>query len=319
MSTIKIMCILICILTVAGCSGKPYKVGIALWGYETLYPDSIAGFKESLAREGFTEGENIQYVTTSADFDITTHIKNIEFLLHNDVDLIYSMSAQGTLIVKATAPQTPIVFQAPFIIETSVIDSFEHSGGNLVGVQTYVPASRQYDYLKQLFPSLKKIIFLRHRNEIQSQFQIKEFTFFFERNGVNIIDSQITNSEDLLSMSEQIKSADVIYISCDPKLHQFIDAIITTADQFGKPLVSCINYVARKGGIFHIGPDYSVIGRLNGYKAARILQGEKLSNIKIEIPTNEYIIINLDAAQKLNINVPELVLENADEIIGESR
>ena len=163
---------------------------------------------------------------------------------------------------------------------------------------------------------MKKIAFVRYKNGIQGEFEILDFAISFEKNGIEVIDLEISNEEDI--RSAQFQDVDALYAACDPKLNAFEEAIIELSESRNLPLFSCANSFARKGGLFYVGIDYRVIGRQNGAKAAQILHGAKPSSLKTDVAANEYIIVNLDTARQLGITVPKELLYTANEVIGDS-
>ncbi|HLC20379.1 MAG TPA: ABC transporter substrate-binding protein [Candidatus Nanoarchaeia archaeon] len=309
---------LLVLLLIVGCSKEPYLIGISTWGPLATYSESVEGFKEGLALEGFNEGEHVNFIVESAEFDIEKQIHIIEKFINADVDMIYSITAQGTLITKATTPETPVVFNAMFPVELGLVDSMDYSGNNVVGVIGYVPPQRQARYFNQLFPSMKSMAFLRHAGEPNSKFQQNDFSFFFEPNGINVIDVEISEEQDIQKKLAPIAGdVDVIYVSCDNKLKLFEKNIVEVSSSLKKPVITCINTLARKNGVLFVGTNYRPLGRLTAQKAAQILRGAKPTNLKTEIPENDYIIVNLDAASRAGITVPQSLLDIADEVINE--
>jgi ABC-type uncharacterized transport system substrate-binding protein len=47
-------------------TASQYKIGLSVW---SGFPDSVAGFKQALADNGFKEGDNVVYVLKDAHSD----------------------------------------------------------------------------------------------------------------------------------------------------------------------------------------------------------------------------------------------------------
>ena len=70
------------------------------------------------------------------------------------------------------------------------------------------------------------------------------------------------------------------------------------------------------GGIMSYGPSLpAVYQRFATLVEKIILKGEKPGNLPIEVPTRFELVINLKAANAINLDIPEAFLIRADEVI----
>jgi ABC-type uncharacterized transport system substrate-binding protein len=49
--------------------------------------------------------------------------------------------------------------------------------------------------------------------------------------------------------------------------------------------------------------------------AAKVLQGSKPADLPVELPTNFELFVNLKTAKALGLNIPQLLLTTANEVI----
>ena len=107
-------------------------------------------------------------------------------------------------------------------------------------------------------------------------------------------------------------------------------AIVVTASPFGAnhpgliadlaaryklPAVYPFRYFVRAGGLVSYGSDLVRQSRPAAEYVDRILKGEKPADLAVQAPTRYELVVNLKAAKALGIDVPTLVLAQADEVI----
>jgi putative ABC transport system substrate-binding protein len=93
------------------------------------------------------------------------------------------------------------------------------------------------------------------------------------------------------------------------------DLIIALAAKHRLPAVYPISLFVRAGGLMSYGID-----DLDGFRQAatyvdRILRGAKPGDLPVQLPTKYEMVLNLKTAKALGLNVPDLTLVRADEVI----
>jgi putative ABC transport system substrate-binding protein len=91
--------------------------------------------------------------------------------------------------------------------------------------------------------------------------------------------------------------------------------IILAAAQNNVPVVYWASEFARDGGLLSYGPDQLDTWRRAATYVVRILRGEKLGNLPVQLPTKFEMAVNVKTAKALGLTVPQTILLRADEVI----
>lgn len=93
------------------------------------------------------------------------------------------------------------------------------------------------------------------------------------------------------------------------------EVMMWTADNVTKPIVGLWPSAAEHGALCAVVVDPKEHGTVAALMAKKIISGEKAAQIPIVTNQDGFVVINLKAADRLNIDVPFTVLQCADNII----
>ncbi len=96
-----------------------------------------------------------------------------------------------------------------------------------------------------------------------------------------------------------------------------LESAVGVADESKLPLFTADTDSVKRGALAALGFNYFDVGKQTGEVVVRILKGEKPGDIPVEIAKGTNLVVNLDAAKKMGVTIPQSVLDRATSKIGQ--
>jgi putative tryptophan/tyrosine transport system substrate-binding protein len=111
------------------------------------------------------------------------------------------------------------------------------------------------------------------------------------------------------------EKASVVIVSADPFYTARARQLAILAARHNLPLVSANREITMAGGLISYGNDVLDAYRRAGLYAGRILKGAKPGDLPIDRATKFDLVINVQTAKTLKLEIPANLLARADEVI----
>jgi putative ABC transport system substrate-binding protein len=177
--------------------------------------------------------------------------------------------------------------------------------------------AKRLGLLKELAPGSSSVAFLgnpagRNHRAIAEELEVAARALGLR---IHMLGARSENEIDNAFETLISQQADAILISNDPFFTGKMVQIVTRALWRGLPTLFPTREYAEAGGLMSYGPDIQAQYRQVGAYTARILKGEKPSNLPVMQSTKFELVINLNTARMLKVAVPATLLALADEVI----
>ncbi len=240
--------------------------------------------------------------------------------------LVASGSLPAILAAKAATTTIPIVFGfGADPIETGLVSSLDHPGGNITGVtsMTVGIGSKRLGLLRDLLPRASRVAVLVDPND---DAMVVKSMIADVRGAAIVIGREIEvfyagNVDDIdtafASLVEKRSEALFVGRSSFFSSHSGWRSVALAA-QHRLPALYFERDFAEAGGLMSYGPNMSEQYRLLGVYAGRILSGQKPGDLpvrRVTRPFGKFRHINLKTAKALGLTIPETLLATADEVI----
>jgi len=283
-----------------------YTIGVSVW---SGYPDSVLGFQDALSAAGLQADEDITYLIRNAQGNKDKQQQIAMEFRDKAVDMVYSLTTPGTIIIKEQLPETtPVVFSVvTYPADSGLIESLEYSGNNLVGTSNYVPLSNYVSLLKTLLPDAKTAAIFHRKGEPNSKIQAVSLTRLLRRAGITVLDQQPSSLDEVGSMANAVsQQADVFITTTDTLMQNGGEQrLIDVSFKTGTPILSSNKQGIKDGSSFGPVADFYTLGKISGGMAARIIQqNQHPSSISSQLQDPPLTLINQHSMKRLNIGIP---------------
>lgn len=302
----------------SGCSktsSEPFKIGIL--SYVSIHAPVIEGFKEGMAESGYREGRDIEYIYNGIlqndNRIIDAEIRN---LLSQDIDLLLTVGNQVSLQAKKAVEGTdmPVLFSAySEVIETGLTKGITHPGVNMTGIITVDVTSKVLEILKVIVPGLKKIYLPYNPEDEVSVVNLSHLDKTVFDMGIDVISQKVHSVEETIAAIENLpKDVDAVLRIPSPTLDPRNIELSRAAIRRGIPMAARLPL--DKEVLITIASDYNELGKQTARLADQIHKGTKPADLPIEA-AEFYLTVNLKTAEKIGVQIPDLILLEAKAII----
>jgi putative tryptophan/tyrosine transport system substrate-binding protein len=234
--------------------------------------------------------------------------------------IVTSGGPAPTLAAKAATATIPIVF-APLSdpVGLGLVASMNRPGGNITGIAalTIELDPKRLELLHELAPSNGPLAVLLNPSRRDTQVQIESIKTAARFVGRELVLGYANTVQQIDAAFAMFagRSAAGLLVAADAFFSSQRTQIVTLASRPALPAIYQWREFADAGGFASYGPSLLDSYRQTGLFAARILKGEKASDLPVQQPTNFEFVINLRTAKALGLTVPLALLGRADEVI----
>jgi ABC-type uncharacterized transport system substrate-binding protein len=285
-------------------------------GWFTVAPHPyIDGFRRGLRELGWIEGEDLMIEPTYADGHPERLPGLAVVLARVPYDLVVASGSDAVEAARAAIQSIPIVGVSSTL---GMGGSLARSDVNLTGIALLFDevATKWPELLVEAVPRVQRMgVLFDPSPSAARQFEAVGTTT--AKLGKTLLPLRIDNVDiirDALERARSEKLDGLIFIST-PIFTANAARIVELVQRTGLPAIYEARVLVERGGLMSYGPNINEAFRRAASYADRILKGAKPADLPIERPTKFELVINLNAAKALSIDIPPTLLARADEVI----
>jgi len=295
-------------------------VGFMMAGSRAALRDEITAFEAGLREMGFAEGQNLALEYRFAEGQFERFPAFASDLVQRRVSAIAASSPQAALAAKRATATIPVVFSiGADPVETGIVSSLSHPGGNVTGVYQFTAGleSKRLGLLHEMVPKAQVIGVLLHPNYAAAESQLRDVQDSAAHLGLRLIIVRANTESDFDMAFSTVASqrAGAMLVCASPFFNARRQQLVVLASSHALPAIFEWRDFAVAGGLMSYGTSLNNAYRQAGVYAGRILKGEKPADLPVVQSTKFEFVINLSTAKALHIDVPPTLSARADEII----
>ena len=228
-------------------------------------------------------------------------------------DLVFAVGIWALQAVVSRPPSAPVVY-AMVLNPPSVLGA---DSKNVTGASMNVPVEQSIRLFKQLGPQIKRIGVIYNKN--RTGYLVRQAQAAAKEEGLELVTREVNSPKDVVGALESMQDGiDALWIVPDETTlsQAVVQQMLLFSYRKRIPLLGLSDRHAQMGALFSLsfasGED---IGRQAGELAQAILAGKSASGVPYTNARKVALSVNLKAAQKLGLEIPQAILGRATNVI----
>ena len=297
------------------------RIGFLPLGSPTNHYDVsyVEAFRNGLTDNGLVDGRNIRvdvlWVANEAEYD-----QAVIELIRRRARVLVPAGSSASAAAKRQTSTIPIIFiSVGDPVGIGIVESLPHPGGNATGFTDVLAdlSSKFIEFARDLDTRGVPVGYLWHNKWPDGQHRLVATEQAAQAAGVLLRPRSISDIGELDAIVSDLRSngMTIIIVQPSPFTYRYRNRIFESMTKNGLANICAWPPGPEEGAVIGYGPDYADIYRRAGSYISRILAGEKPADLPVQNPTKFRLVINLNAAKTLGLQIPATLIAVADQVI----
>lgn len=275
------------------------------------------GVREALTKAGYTEAKGLKWQFQTAQGNTAIAAQIARKYVGDKPDVIVAIATPSAQAVVAATKTIPVVYSAVTDpVAAQLVPSWGPSGTNVTGVSDALSLDKQIDLIKKVVPNAKKVGMVYNPGEANSVVVVKQLRELLPKAGMSLVEATAARTVDVGAAARSlVGKVDVIYTNTDNNVVSAYESLVKVGDSAKIPLVASDTDSVKRGAIAALGVNYHDLGVQTGALVVRILKGDKPGAIASETSAKQELYVNLSAAKKQGVTLPDTLVKAAAKVI----
>ncbi|MCW7754870.1 ABC transporter substrate-binding protein [Desulfobotulus sp. H1] len=295
---------------------RPVRIGIS-----KIVAHPALDALEQGVQDGLRESwPNAVFDLQNANGDLSTAASIAQKFRAQKVDLAVGIATPTSQALVNLLRDQPVIYCAVTDpVDAGLVDSYDQGGDNVTGYSDMTPVAEQIDFLLRVRP-MKRLGHIYASGEANAVRLAEIARRVCEARGIEFVESTVANSAEVRQAIQAIiRRVDGVYLSNDNTVFAALPAVSEVCMRHRVPLVTADPSSARNIPVLAAwGFDYYRMGLATGRLAGEVLSGTPTADIPTQYmkdPSDMELLVNLDVAAMLGVEIPADLLEQASILI----
>ncbi|MBK7474221.1 MAG: ABC transporter substrate-binding protein [Betaproteobacteria bacterium] len=300
-------------------AGRVFRLGLLRPSSPAPTEFSATGIPNALRQLGLVSGQNLVLETRYAGGHIDRLPGLARELVQLHCDAIIAVGTSAVRAARAATSTIPIVMFGNFDpVAAGLVDSLARPGGNVTGVLIAPDgtlAAKKLELLGQAVPRATRMAFLAP-DDAGFRPQLEETRKAAIALGIELAVVTVRGGDyDRAFAAIAAERAEALFVGATTFFMTDRKPIIELAQRHRLPAIWEWPEQVRDGGLMAYGTSLLGLYQRVAVYVDRIFKGARPGDLPVEQPTKFDLVINLNTAKALRLNIPQSLLLRADEVI----
>jgi putative ABC transport system substrate-binding protein len=284
--------------------------------------DRLRAFRAGLAEHGYVDGQNVVIDYRSADGRLDRLPAMAADLVRRQVRVIaVPGSAAAALAAKGETATIPIAFGVPEDpVKLGLVASLPRPGGNATGINFFSVEvnTKRLGLLRELVPAAARVaVLVNPANAGRGPSTRADLAPAARLLGLQVQFYDASTNQEIDTAYAMLvrERPDALFVDADVFYSSRRVQLISLAARHALPAAYSAREFIEGGGLMSYGTNIIAMYREVGGYCGRILKGEKPADLPVVQASKFELVINLQTAKLLGLEVPPTLLSTADEVI----
>ena len=281
---------------------------------------NIAALRQGLRNLGYVEGRNIAIEYQFAE-GISERLSRFatELVARNPVVIIVG-STSGIVSASKITKTVPLIMTGgndPVLL--GLAESIARPGGNVTGFMLTLDheiLGKRFQLLRDAMPWISRLGVIGNPNSPGDVAELRMVPSIAGRFGLRYRLLEVRTVDELeAALVAARDDVQALHISWSPVFNVHRARVVAMVAGLRLPAIYGFRDFVQSGGLMSYGPDLPDLYRRAAMYVDKVLKGEKVGDLPLQLADRHELVINLKTAKALDLSISEAFLLLADEVI----